>query len=237
MFRQDWDKFWGSQRNAFHHSADPVFSTWFSSELKLILPELQGRSVLENGCGSGQLYTQLGFDKAGAYRGTDLSETMLETFREKFPGVDLVCARAENYLSDKKYDLIFCNDMIQYLDYRRLDRLFGNSTQMLAPRGFLTLSMIPWAAQKFTYQVGDMVPKASLPARALRVVKSALGNSMANWHSWAEIRRLAAQYGLDAFFYGSLSYPYRFHVVLARLKDFSGVEDKMLHQLLVSRRA
>jgi hypothetical protein len=44
------------------------------------------------------------------------------------------------------------------------------------------------------------------------VARSGLLPSIGHWHSIDAIRQIAAKHGLDTKLYGSLNYPYRFHV-------------------------
>jgi hypothetical protein len=45
-----------------------------------------------------------------------------------------------------------------------------------------------------------------------RAFWATLQPSLGRWHSVAAIRKIAAWHGFDTTFYGSLLYPYRFHV-------------------------
>jgi SAM-dependent methyltransferase len=232
-----WVEFWNKQQTALHHSSDPAFFTMLSGELRLLLPDVKSRRILDLGCGAGELHHHLGFDGAKRYRGVDLSSRMLERFRERFPGVDLRCESADRYWSEDKYDLIFVNAIVQYLDRGRLAALIENTERMLDIRGYIMLGMIPWAPLKRSYYGGDVAPPdRSASRRAIHLLKTMVRDSIGHWYRWSDIRRLAAMRGLAPFFYGSITDPYRFHVVMTRLNDFEGQPDETLARLLASRR-
>lgn len=236
--QKDWVKFWNNQQTGLHHSTDAAYYTWLGSELRLLLPEVSTRSVLDLGCGTGELYVDLGFDKAKRYRGVDLSSSMLERFRARQPDVDLVLNSAESYLVQERFDLIFSNAVVQYLNSAQLENLVSHIAQMLAPGGYAALTMVPWSSVRRAYHVGDMLPPSvGLFARTKRLVKTFIRDPMGHWYSWNDIRRFAQKNGLETFFHGSLADPYRFHVVLTRRADGMSSTDALMKRLLASRRS
>jgi trans-aconitate methyltransferase len=162
---------------------------------------------------------------------------MLEKFRERFHGADLVCSPADSYLGEEKYDLVFSNAVVQYLGKSKLSLMIDNMSRMLNPRGVIVLGMIPWKSLKTAYYSGD-IARSHTPflTRLARFVKTRIRDQMGNWYAWEDLRRIAEKHGLEAFFYGSLTDPYRFHVVLLRTSEFSGQQDEFTQRLFASRR-
>ena len=98
---RDWKLFWAAQSDPHHPSSIPQFFLNHGRELALVVGDPTGKRVLEFGCGSGELYKTLGFDKAQTYRGVDFSEKMLSVFRAMHPGVDTVYGDGSTYRDAK----------------------------------------------------------------------------------------------------------------------------------------
>jgi ubiquinone/menaquinone biosynthesis C-methylase UbiE len=69
-------------------------------------------SVLEIGCGTGELIAQIN----GNYKtGIDFSETMIDEAKKQFPAIEFVCISAEVIKLEKKYDVIILSNLVGYL--------------------------------------------------------------------------------------------------------------------------
>jgi ubiquinone/menaquinone biosynthesis C-methylase UbiE len=69
-------------------------------------------SVLEIGCGTGELIAQIN----GSYKtGIDFSETMIDEAKKQFPAIEFVCMSAEEIKLEKKYDVIILSNLVGYL--------------------------------------------------------------------------------------------------------------------------
>jgi ubiquinone/menaquinone biosynthesis C-methylase UbiE len=70
-------------------------------------------SVLEVGCGTGELLNDL---KCGRKTGIDYSPAMIQQAQTRFPQLDFRVMEAENISLDQKYDVIILSNLIGYLD-------------------------------------------------------------------------------------------------------------------------
>ena len=72
----------------------------------------QDSSVLELGCGTGELLAKInGKEK----RGIDFSEKMIEEAKKQFPSLDFQCMSAENITFNQKFDVVILSNLIGYL--------------------------------------------------------------------------------------------------------------------------
>jgi SAM-dependent methyltransferase len=191
-----------------------------ASELRLLFEGRAISTVLDVGCGDGVLYEPLGF--AGTrYRGVDFSESMLAHFRLRHPEADLVLADGHSYRNERRYDLIFTNQLVQYLNARMLDQFLGNARAMMGPGSALVCAGVPWRALRFQYLNGELsrVRETSLVAGCKGTVATWLGKGLGHWYSPDSLRRAGARHGFGCVVYGCLEYPYRFHAVLELRED------------------
>lgn len=213
-----WKAFWEGQTSPLHTHNDENYYSSYGKELILLYDDFKYDSVLEIGCGNGALYPYLGFsDKS--YVGVDLSQSMLENFREKYPNknLDLIHIGAgEIYKDEKKYDLIFQNGVIQHFDNKMVEEFMAASYQMLAPGGRIVIGSIPWKLCKKGYYFGEFRPNKSSFIGKLYGYIMSYKSIMGNWYSFADFREFANKYSLKVEFFGSLLYPYRFHVVFTK---------------------
>jgi cyclopropane fatty-acyl-phospholipid synthase-like methyltransferase len=216
-----WQKFWRDKTDPLHTHNNKNYYENYGKELSLLLPS-QVKSVLELGCGSGSLYEPLGFNKVEHYVGIDLSVKMLDTFRETYPGLLLLEGRADTYKDNNKYDLIFTNGVIQYLSKEMLKEQINNALTMLTENGVIIHSSIPWKVLKKHYFLGQLMPPYKLNGvkACLSYIASSIGlkkDKMGHWYSTCDVEEIANDFDLSAKYYGSMYYPYRFHVTLKRV--------------------
>src|SRR5262245_63871420 len=111
-----WRKYWSDKTTPLYGRMSREFFQQYGEELRVVLRQAgEYRSVLELGCGSGDLFEPLGFDRCN-YTGVDFSEKMLDSFRARHAGARLIEANAEDFERDQRYDLIFSSGLIQYFD-------------------------------------------------------------------------------------------------------------------------
>ena len=216
-----WKNFWADKTDPLHTHSDQDYYKSYGKELSVLLPKEEYESILELGCGSGSLYKPLGFDKAKFYVGVDLSQSMLDEFHISHPNLPLFQDSADTYKDSNKYDLIFTNGVIQYLSIRMLKKQLINALSMLTEDGMIIHSSIPWKSMRKQYITGSIMP----PYKGLNIKNLALywalnlglkKDSMGNWYSIKDFKTLAKELGLNAKFYGSMYYPYRFHITLKK---------------------
>jgi SAM-dependent methyltransferase len=182
--------------------------------LKLLFSEYPVKRVLEIGCGAGDLYSYLGFDRL-TYRGVDFSESMLGEFRKRHPGANLVCAAGDTYRDDGQYDLIFSNQVLQNFDVSMMENHFAGAATMLRPGGVLVCGSLPLKQNRLAFYTGEMTSGAKVPLHRKLWVYFLLFRSdfIGHWFTFREIQGLADRYDFVVSFYGCMLYPYRFHAV------------------------
>lgn len=215
-----WQAYWAVKVLPEHAQDTEELYRLHAQELRVLLGEKPLGRVLEIGCGNGALYSYLGFDQA-RYRGVDFSPSMLDVFRKRFPGADLVQEEGSSYVEPgATYDLIFSDGVIQYFNTSMLDRHLACARTMMNQDSRLICGSIPWKAQRWRYYAGLFPPHFlshvfSLP---LLLTRNALqGDPIGQWYRIRHIQKLAERNCFSVSFYGSLVYLHRFHAVL-RLK-------------------
>jgi cyclopropane fatty-acyl-phospholipid synthase-like methyltransferase len=210
--------YWQEQRSPHHASESPEFYRLHAAELTNLWQALAPRTVLEIGCGSGELFEPLGFaDPDVVYRGVDFSEAMLSAFQERHPGVDLRCANGASYRDEGTYDLVFSNGVVQYFGPHELATHLAAARSMLVPGGLLVAGSIPHQAMRLAAVARMLWPpyRPRVDLLAKDVIRRGLRRPgrMGRWWRLAELDRLAASAGFEARFFGSQTYLYRIHAV------------------------
>ena len=96
--RERWRK-----RNWFYHRT-------LEKQYRMIIPE--GSSVLEIGCGTGDLLNSV---KPSAGFGIDFSSGMIERARAKYPGLTFYHANAEDFACGIQFDYVILSDLLSSL--------------------------------------------------------------------------------------------------------------------------
>ncbi len=84
------------------------------SEIEVIYGSLNGKKVLDLGCGPGRLPEA--FPEMSFYLGIDQSELMIEHAKKKFPQHNFICGRIEDYRNPNMFDVVVCIDVLQHLE-------------------------------------------------------------------------------------------------------------------------
>lgn len=212
-----WVRFWADKSDPLHSASDGAYYDRLASELRLVLPETF-RSVLEIGCGNGCLYQRLGFDRVG-YRGIDYSPSMIRSFNESFPGAKVEVADFRNFAADVELDLIFSHGVMQYVTLAEFDQQLAIARRLLVPGGHVVHAGVLRESCRDALMGGELWEnQGNWLKRRLRVLGERLGirRSMGHWYPIPEVRRIAKKHGFSAAFFGSVLYPYRFHVVMQK---------------------
>jgi trans-aconitate methyltransferase len=213
-----WAKFWEDKGDPLHSSSDAAFYDQMAREMMVLLGDQPFGSVLELACGNGVFYERLGFNR-GQYIGIDYSAKMLEVFKAAHPDVQLSNEDARTFVPPQPVDLIFSSGYVQYISVADMERHLKLSVKSLNPGGRIVHIAVPWDVMRWVFY-SAMTTKTPTPRlRALVsyiLARTGIRPSLGHWHSIATFRHLAANAGLDATFYGSLFYPYRFNVVMVK---------------------
>jgi SAM-dependent methyltransferase len=129
--------------------------------LKPLLPKLKAAAILDAGCGDGWLAGKL-FGIYPQIQGFDISQTLIVTAKQNYPGVKFAVADAAGKLpyAPNSFDQIIANLLLHNLENQQ--QAYNNFYSLLKPAGRLAVvSVNPY----YGYPVG--VWKRSLPGRLL----------------------------------------------------------------------
>lgn len=220
-----WKSYWEKQSTPLHRYNDEHWYRMYAEEINLIAKSLgyQGGSVMETGCGNGALFDYLDIDKE-KYVGTDISENMLNIFRNKHPELNLVCTDSSSYFCDQKFAMIFSNGVVQYFDDKRMELYIENSLKMLNPNGLMLLGNIPWKDLRKKNLSGELSAQSvihSLP-RLLKIylydfyITVSGKDPMGHWYNPRDFFKYRSK-EVEIHVLGSLFHPYRFSLVLKKV--------------------
>lgn len=111
-------------------------------ELQKLLPDFQGKRVLDLGCGYGWHCKYAASHGAAYVLGTDISQKMLETAQEKNPGfvIEYRCAAMEDLtFQENSFDVVFSSLAFHYV--RDFGPLVENIRRWLKPGGSFVFSV------------------------------------------------------------------------------------------------
>jgi cyclopropane fatty-acyl-phospholipid synthase-like methyltransferase len=209
--------YWQDKSDPLHRANTANHYKSYAAELRVLFNHLTPCSVLELGCGNGDLYEYLRFDTADVYKGVDFSPSMIDSFKKAHPGVDLECRDASSYSDDTKYDLIFSNGVIQYFDDQMLNHHFVNAKSMMTDNSLFICASLLWKTQRFKYVSGELIKgrKRSIVRGIIGYVRRVVFNDpMGVWHNPSDIETVARRNGMTCECYASMHYLFRFHAVM-----------------------
>jgi SAM-dependent methyltransferase len=214
MSHEYWTRVWHHKVDPLHRGNDDAHYDLIAGELGLLLGSHRTGKVLDLGCGNSALLGDLGLDP-NRYIGVDFSSAMLSAFRNAHPGARMEAADVRGYIPTEPLDLIISGSLLQYLSLADIDRHLGCVRGSLKPSGQILHSFVPSDVLRWPYYSGMLNVPQRGRIRAIAIYLAArfgLVPTLGSWHSIPAIREVAARHGLDAMFYGSLTFPYRFHV-------------------------
>jgi len=222
-----WRQYWKDKDSPLHRHNDDFFYQLYADEINLILRRFgfAGGDVLESGCGNGALFPFLNLEKS-KYTGMDISSSLLNDFRAKYPSTTLIEDSAEN-IPGGPYTLIFSNGVGQYFNGKRLSEYINRSVDALSPGGLLIIGNLLWKASQSNFisgvyaDVACRLPVGKLES-ARRFLKAIVGSenasvaSMGYWINPKDILEVASL--TENTILGSIFHPYRFTFVGRKLK-------------------
>ena len=96
-----------------------------------------GVKVLDVACGTGILFPDY-ISRGAKVTGIDISSEMLGIAKDKFPDTELICADAETYVFDKKYDAVMIYNAFPH--FPNPEKLISNLSKALDVNGRLTVA-------------------------------------------------------------------------------------------------
>ena len=215
--RQYWKKFWAAKDNPLHSAADDDYYDRLAAELRLLLP--QGfSSFLDIGCGNGTFYKRLGLDTI-RYTGIDLSEAMVAKFKATHPSAQVMVCDVSEFYPGQSFDVIFSHGVLQNIPFAELPSLLRKNSEWLAPGGQIIHAGILWDRGRRLVESGVLTDHP-LPRHKrwgnMFLTRSHLKRGMGHWYSMKRTRQAAEGLGFSVSFFGSMYYPYRFHMILKR---------------------
>lgn len=140
------------------------------NELMAVLPETQGRWVLDAGCGTGLITERVadGVGNWGQVVGVDLSEKMIEAARKRFidrRNIVLQKGSVSQVQSrDRSFDLVVCCNVISHLsdlapvlrEWRRLLKQDGE------------VALLDWDQRSFKVRLANRLVQLKIPSQHAR---------------------------------------------------------------------
>ena len=97
----------------------------------------KGKKVLDVACGTGILFPDY-LNRGAKVTGVDISSEMLRVAREKFPDIKVICADAETYNFQDKYDAVMIYNAFPH--FPEPQKLLTNLSKALKCGGRLTVA-------------------------------------------------------------------------------------------------
>lgn len=146
-------------------------NTFEEYELLRLIRDVEGKRVLDLGCGTGRIIKDLK-DLGADVVGCDISEKMLEIARKKFANVEFHKADAYDLpFEDKSFDVVVALFVVVHL--RDLEKAFDEMYRILKPGGHLIVSNINQRkAPKLKTKDGGEIVINSIYHRPENVIKA-----------------------------------------------------------------
>ncbi len=222
LLTKKWRKYWSDKSTPLYGRDNDDFFARYGDELRVILRQAGDyRTVLELGCGSGELFEPLGFD-ACEFTGVDFSRNMLDAFRTRHPGARLLESNAADFHEDRRYDLIFSSGLVQYFDPDTFENHLAICRGMMSRSSAIVHAGLLWSRHRWLFRSGwgPGIPprRMNRMKRTLRPWYSLVKERIGKWYNPQTIAAIAERQGFQCQFFGSIHFIYRFHALL-RLGD------------------
>lgn len=98
----------------------------------------RGSRVLDIGCGVGGVASYIEPEFHSKFVGVEISETACERARATYPGATYVCAAAEEFRTDEKFDLVVAIEAIEH--WTNVPPILAAMRDALSPEGYCLIS-------------------------------------------------------------------------------------------------
>lgn len=196
-------------------------------ELAMFLEPGKTYDCLELGCGNGDMHGEMNrFYKT--YLGIDFSESNIAVFRKRYPEAQLICSDVLGFSTERRFDLIHSNHMVQCLSTSQIALLQKKLIGICAPGGMIIHRGFLDRRLKSLYFTGYLYPGIHrrlfrrllhpLAYRALEIVNRITGthNQLGYWHTREEILDVHRALNVSVEVYSSPVHPNRFNIVVRR---------------------
>jgi ubiquinone/menaquinone biosynthesis C-methylase UbiE len=100
----------------------------FGEEIVKLLNPKKGETILDIGCGTGDLTKKIS-EQCGKVIGIDNSNEMIQSAQKKYPEISFIHNDAKNYQLDDKFDAIFSNAVLHWIP--QADTMIQNANRHL----------------------------------------------------------------------------------------------------------
>lgn len=123
-----------SEWNSALYDSKHDFVAEYGKGLLEFVPENKGQSILDLGCGTGTLTSQLA-ELGGMVIGVDSSENMIKKARERYDNIEFMVCDALALPFEKRFDVVFSNAVFHWIADH--NALLKNIHKALKPNGIL----------------------------------------------------------------------------------------------------
>ena len=123
-----------SEWNAVLYDDKHNFVAEYGKGLLEFIPKNKNQSILDLGCGTGKLTSQL-IDFAGTVIGVDSSENMIERAKKQYSNIKFMVCDALNLPFEKQFDVVFSNAVFHWISNH--NALLKQIHKVLKPNGLL----------------------------------------------------------------------------------------------------